>query len=114
MADKIDKLADAVEKLSSVVEREAGLNAEEREINAQERKINAEERKVNAQERKINGEFRSDVIAFQNETRDNFEALSAKVDTNRLLLTRHETRTDGVEQRLKRIEDHLGFDKDPN
>jgi hypothetical protein len=100
MADKIDKLADAVEKLSSVVEREAGLNAEER--------------KVNAQERKINGEFRSDVIAFQNETRDNFEALSAKVDTNRLLLTRHETRTDGVEQRLKRIEDHLGFDKDPN
>lgn len=107
MADKIDKLAEAVEKLSEVVYRETGLNAEERAINAAERKLNATERKVN-------GEFRSDVIAFQNETRDNFEALSSKVDTNRLLLTRSETRFDSLESRVKRIEGHLGFDKDPN
>jgi hypothetical protein len=93
MADKIDKLTETVEKLADVVQHEAGLNA---------------------QERKVNAEFREDVVAFQNETRDNFDSLSAKVDTNRLLLTRHETRTDTLEARVKRIEGHLGFDKDPN
>lgn len=100
MTDKIDKLSEAVEKLTDVVQREAGLNAEERRINAQERKVNAE--------------FREDVIGFQNETRDNFDALSTKVDTNRMLLTRHETRSDTLEARVRRIEGHLGFDKDPN
>ena len=93
MADKIDKLTETVEKLADVVQHEAGLNA---------------------QERKVNAEFREDVVAFQNETRDNFDSLSAKVDTNRLLLTRHETRTDTLEARVKRIEGHLGFDTDPN
>ena len=107
MADKIDKLAEAMEKLTNFVQQEAGLNAEERATNAEERKLNATERKVNA-------EFREDVIAFQNETRDSFDSLNTKVDTNRLLLTRHETRSDGLESRLRRIETHLGFDKDPN
>ena len=114
MVDKIDKLTETVEKLADVVQREAGLNAQERGTNAEERKLNAEERKLNAHERRINAEFREDVVAFQNETRDNFDSLSAKVDTNRLLLTRHETRTDTLEARVKRIEGHLGFDTDPN
>lgn len=114
MTDKIDKLTQTVEKISETLGREVERNAEERKLNAEDRKLNAEERTLNRTERKINAEFREDVIAFQNESRDNFEALGNKVDTNRMLLTRHEARTDSLEQRVKRIEDHLGFDKDPN